>query len=764
MRKVAAIHVVVPMSTPMPLPLSVSASVSPPMPVPVFLVFALLAISATGCVGRSTGTCGNAIRDGAETCDSTDLNSHVCLSQGFHGGTLACSSDCRSFDISGCCMNDCTQDMETQCDGDLHLTCKTQENGCLGWSETDCAAQSRRCFDYGSLALCVGTCEDDCDFEGDTDCTANVLRTCTWIGACLKWVDTDCFPVECGGEPSHCVPSPAGRACDDAYSLDGVTFPHQLLGQFASGQYANPPSCSTSDINPLYLSYTIEAAEPALVTAQITDSATSITFLTFPTLAAYTTNEATGICDPAARTELACHVAVGTGTSAITFDARDVGLHQGDVLYLLANGNSSGYPLYEPVVDLRIVDCAAPTQTTLTVPPTSIGVPPSVILEITFDGDAPLPNVGTVELLENATPVALYNLADAPPEVTITDRHLTVSPGFDFELGTTVQMHLNLVSAACANTIDETLSFTIANTAPPSGENCTEPIPLAGNGTTPIYWSEGNQQDVLNSWLVPCYPVSLVGNDSVFTFTMDATATKALITIPKSPQNHMVAVVLDACDTFADPVACQTNFTDDTLVLDAQNLEPGRQYYLAVGALTASDTFPDPHFTEIDIHQYFTMNLIDEPFDTWPTPGWTIEDLGATGSTWEYCAICTYNQYFDGSYMYVGYGYPIPYDAPFDDSLISPTFATHGFSAVYAEFNYDFHSTHGVEAHVEYSVDGGPWTLAQSLEDPFIIDYFISVLLPGAGYRNSVQVRFRYVSQEWDHDWTLDNVKVVGVP
>lgn len=574
------------------------------------LLALLLVVPAEGCKGRPSGACGNSIRDGAETCDGTDLRYQRCDSQGFGGGTLACSEDCRSLDTTQCCFNECDQYLDTECDGDVHRTCEVQENGCLGWKETDCAAQSRHCYDYGPLALCVGTCEHDCAQEGDTECNGQILRTCTWIGACLKWVQTDCFPVQCSGDPSQCIPSPAGRACDKAYSLDGVTFPHRILGEFASGQFEHPPSCSMSNMNPLYLSYTIEAEEPALVTAQITDSATNITYLTFPVLAAYATTEATGICDPTARTELACHAAVGTGTSAINFDARDFGLQQGDVLYLLANGNSAGYPLNNPVVDLQIVDCAAPTQATLVVPPASTDVPPGVVLQITFEGDAPLPDVGTVELVENGINIAQYNLATAPEQAQITDHHLTVSPIYDFQLGATIQVHLDLVSASCANTIIETLSFTIANTAPPSGESCSEPIPLANNGTTLIYWSEGSQHDLLIGSLVPCYPVSLLGNDSVFSFTMDATATNARITLPKSPSNHLVAVVLSDCSYNAEPVACQTNFADDELVLDAQNLVPGHQYYLAVGALSPSDTFPDPRFTEIDIYQYFSMNLI----------------------------------------------------------------------------------------------------------------------------------------------------------
>jgi hypothetical protein len=46
-------------------------------------------------------TCGDGIIDVGEQCDQGSLNSRTCESQGFEGGTLACSSGC-VFDMSGC--------------------------------------------------------------------------------------------------------------------------------------------------------------------------------------------------------------------------------------------------------------------------------------------------------------------------------------------------------------------------------------------------------------------------------------------------------------------------------------------------------------------------------------------------------------------------------------------------------------------------------------------------------------------------------------
>ena len=46
--------------------------------------------------------CGNGSIEVGETCDGSNLGGQTCLSHGYSGGTLACASDCASFDTSGC--------------------------------------------------------------------------------------------------------------------------------------------------------------------------------------------------------------------------------------------------------------------------------------------------------------------------------------------------------------------------------------------------------------------------------------------------------------------------------------------------------------------------------------------------------------------------------------------------------------------------------------------------------------------------------------
>ena len=54
------------------------------------------------CSGGGGGAvCGNGVREGGEQCDGADLDGQTCQSQGFPGGTLACTGSC-TFNTSGC--------------------------------------------------------------------------------------------------------------------------------------------------------------------------------------------------------------------------------------------------------------------------------------------------------------------------------------------------------------------------------------------------------------------------------------------------------------------------------------------------------------------------------------------------------------------------------------------------------------------------------------------------------------------------------------
>jgi len=74
----------------------------------------------TGVVDASEtcpGDCGNDRLDGLESCDGELLGGATCQTQGFDGGTLLCTADCKSFDTSHCYRcGDCTVNGSEMCD------------------------------------------------------------------------------------------------------------------------------------------------------------------------------------------------------------------------------------------------------------------------------------------------------------------------------------------------------------------------------------------------------------------------------------------------------------------------------------------------------------------------------------------------------------------------------------------------------------------------------------------------------------------------
>jgi cysteine-rich repeat protein len=138
--------------------------------------------------------CGNGVVEVDEACDGTDLDGETCESQGFAGGTLACSGDC-TFDTSGC-------DSGPQCGNGV------QESGedcdATDFGGETCQSQG---FDGGELS-----CDNGCNFDlgGCVDC--GELSYCD-----DHCVDTASHMEHCGGCNSPCNPDQvcSGGDCVD---------------------------------------------------------------------------------------------------------------------------------------------------------------------------------------------------------------------------------------------------------------------------------------------------------------------------------------------------------------------------------------------------------------------------------------------------------------------------------------------------------------------------------------------------------------------
>jgi hypothetical protein len=192
----------------------------------------------TSACTTGTGVCGDGILDVGEQCDGTNLNGHTCVTRGFGGGELGCSSLCR-FDTSGCTAPpaDCGNgkiDGYEQCDG-ANLnghTCKTHG---FGGGELACTSACR--FDTSACTPPPPNCGNGEIDRGEQCDGANLNeKTCETLGfdggtlgctaACL-FETSACTapPLPCGnGEIDR------GEQCDGANLNDKTCADHGFVG------------------------------------------------------------------------------------------------------------------------------------------------------------------------------------------------------------------------------------------------------------------------------------------------------------------------------------------------------------------------------------------------------------------------------------------------------------------------------------------------------------------------------------------------------
>jgi hypothetical protein len=171
-------------------------------------------LDTSGCVAA---VCGNGSMEGTEACDGDDLGVKTCLSQGFFGGDLACTDTC-TLDTTGCLTEGCGDDVKNgteACDGD-------------DFGTTTCETEGH---DGGTLACnasCelveTGCCDNACPAADDLRCTGDVLEICATGGnGCLAWqteqncAATDLICDDTGATPV-CVPD-----CTDNCTTVGAT-------------------------------------------------------------------------------------------------------------------------------------------------------------------------------------------------------------------------------------------------------------------------------------------------------------------------------------------------------------------------------------------------------------------------------------------------------------------------------------------------------------------------------------------------------------
>ena len=128
------------------------------------------------CMAEESSLCGDDIIEGNEVCDGSSLNSETCQSQGFDSGSLTCSSDCLSFDTSGCSDEE-SQSQDTTDEDDVVPTTCAEVNGvcsdsCVnGFDYYNNIVFDNKCVQrYGeNLVCCVPTYISSTDEEEDSE-------------------------------------------------------------------------------------------------------------------------------------------------------------------------------------------------------------------------------------------------------------------------------------------------------------------------------------------------------------------------------------------------------------------------------------------------------------------------------------------------------------------------------------------------------------------------------------------------------------------
>ena len=114
------------------------------------------------------GACGDGIQQSNEECDGKDLGGKTCITEGFYGGTILCTADCK-INLGGCsgrCGDGIRNSATEQCDG----------TNFGGTTENTCEVRGF----HGAVQplLCTSTCSLDpssCSCGGEM-CASNTQQ------------------------------------------------------------------------------------------------------------------------------------------------------------------------------------------------------------------------------------------------------------------------------------------------------------------------------------------------------------------------------------------------------------------------------------------------------------------------------------------------------------------------------------------------------------------------------------------------------------
>jgi cysteine-rich repeat protein len=207
---------------------------------------------SSGCLydtSQCTASCGNNVAETGEQCDGTDKNGATCATFGYSGGTLACfpstSPNACEFDVSGCtatCGNNEAESGE-QCDG-------TDKNGAtcvtLGFSGGTLACTSCH-FDTSG---CTSSCGNN-NAEAGEQCDGSDKNGATCVTLGYSAGTLACFPSTspnaCTFDTSGCTSSCGNNKAETGEQCDGSDLNHATCASL--GYIGGTLSCSSCAFN-----------------------------------------------------------------------------------------------------------------------------------------------------------------------------------------------------------------------------------------------------------------------------------------------------------------------------------------------------------------------------------------------------------------------------------------------------------------------------------------------------------------------------------
>ncbi len=328
------------------------------------------------------------------------------------------------------CAPSCPAMGDQQCNGDAIETCQVGALGCLEWQVTqDCSATTEVCEDFGGVTPYCNICNNRCAVDGETQCNAEVIETCSPDGlGCLDWdPGTDCAglgDICVDGSGSAVCVTAAGSDCADTFVL--AAGENEVVWNATTRDYLiSAPSCTGSSLT-----------GPDVV-AEYTSTSIGAGFVDVtmdkPTSTRYAMVVSDSTCGTV--TELACY----SDYTNDTMGGRIL-VTGGTTYYFYVVDTVHGVaPLENPfTLTIDETDCATFSATPSDELPQHGSVTNSLSPVLSVDFDGPIDtSIGMIFVTGDISTSEAYDLMLSPAEVFFTndDRTLNIDLGFALPAG-----------------------------------------------------------------------------------------------------------------------------------------------------------------------------------------------------------------------------------------------------------------------------------------------------------------------------------------